>query len=117
MYVLAYIFLLHFQIPLIYSLDTTDITQWDENVKNKAIDIVSSYIDGTSCPSAPIDSNFLKEKQNSDGNSHNYCEVCKRIIIGDDVYAIHLKSFRHMKVLKRNKRLEDLQNKEKVVHE
>ncbi|CAH0694336.1 unnamed protein product [Spodoptera exigua] len=95
------------EVPPIYELDTTDISKWDEEVKNKAIHIIESYINEEPCNFDPIKSVIDDVKKGMDGNSHNYCEVCKRIFIGDNVYAIHLESFRHKKVLKKMKRLEE----------
>lgn len=88
-------------------MDTTDIAKWDENVKNKAIHIVESYLKNSTCDFEPLKSYVSEEKKNADGNSYNYCEVCKRIFLGDDVYLIHLKSHKHMKVLKSKKKLEE----------
>ncbi|XP_022830475.1 tRNA dimethylallyltransferase-like [Spodoptera litura] len=99
------------EVPPIYELDTTDISKWDEEVKNKAIHIVESYVNEKPCEYTPVKSVIDDVKKGIDGNSHNYCEVCKRIFIGDNVYAIHLESFRHKKVLKKMKRLEEQRNR------
>lgn len=96
-----------FQVPPIYELDTTDVSQWDNLVKNKAIQIIDSFINESPCEYQPLKSDVDEQKRNIDGNSYNYCDVCKRVFIGDNVYAIHLKSIRHMKVLKKKKRLEN----------
>ncbi|XP_028030545.1 tRNA dimethylallyltransferase [Bombyx mandarina] len=89
------------EVPLVYELDTTDVTKWDENVKNKAIKIIESFINSTDSDVLPIKQHLQSDKLHTDGNSFNFCEICNRIIIGDNVYAIHLKSVRHMKVLKK----------------
>lgn len=94
-----------FQVPPIYELDTTDVSKWDDNVKNKATHIIETYLYNTTCIFKPLQPNVPEEKKNADGNSYNYCEVCERIFIGDNVYAIHLNSNRHMKVLKLKKKL------------
>ncbi|CAB3259587.1 unnamed protein product [Arctia plantaginis] len=94
------------QIPPIYELDTTDVSRWDELVKSKAIEIIESFLNESPCPIEPLKSEISEEKRNIDGNSYNYCDVCNRVLLGDDIYAIHLKSFRHMRVLKKKKRLE-----------
>ncbi|KOB66666.1 tRNA dimethylallyltransferase, mitochondrial [Operophtera brumata] len=93
------------EVPLIYELDTTDVSKWDENVKNKAIHIIESFFKNSTCDYEPLKSYVSEEKKNADGNSYNYCEVCKRIFLGDNVYAIHLKSHKHLKVLKSKKKL------------
>lgn len=89
------------QVPPLYELDTTDITKWDENVKNKAIRIIESYCNAVPCEYEPLESCIDEEKKTIDGNSSNYCEICKRIIIGDKTYKIHLNSNKHNKVLKK----------------
>ncbi|XP_026733262.1 tRNA dimethylallyltransferase [Trichoplusia ni] len=89
------------EIPPIYELDTTDVLKWDEEVKNKAIHIIESYLNDTQSEFEPLHSNIDDSKREMDRNSHNYCDVCNRIFIGDNVYAIHLNSFRHKKVLKK----------------
>lgn len=100
--------------PPIYELDTTDVSKWDDNVKNKAIHIVESYLFNTSCDFKPLQSNLPEEKKNMDGNSHNYCDVCERLFLGDNVYAIHLKSNKHMKVLKLKKKLKEQCTKKNI---
>ncbi|KAJ0178505.1 hypothetical protein K1T71_006328 [Dendrolimus kikuchii] len=89
------------EIPLIYELDTTHVTQWEENVKNKAIHIIESFIEKTKCNYEAVKPVCDDKKKNIDVNSYNYCEVCKRVILGDKVYSIHLESHRHKKVLKK----------------
>ncbi|CAG9793667.1 unnamed protein product [Diatraea saccharalis] len=89
------------EVPTIYELDTTDLTKWNEEVKNKAIQIIDSYITGQTCCFEPLKSNITEEKKLIDGNSRNYCDVCNRLILGDKTYEIHLQSYKHKKVLKK----------------
>lgn len=96
-----------FQVPPIYELDTTDISKWDENVKNKAIVIIESFINGAPSEIKPLNPNVKEEEKKMDRHSNNYCKVCQRLIIGDKQYGIHLNSNRHMKMMKRNKKFED----------
>lgn len=103
--------LFYFQVPPIYELDTTDVSKWDDEVKNKAIHILESHLNETPCDFEPLKSEIDELKKGSDGNSHNFCDVCNRIFIGDNVYAIHLKSIRHKKVLKKKKQLEEQKEK------
>ncbi|KAJ8716326.1 hypothetical protein PYW08_013611 [Mythimna loreyi] len=105
------------EVPPIYELDTTDISKWDDEVKNKAIHIIESHINESACNFKPLTSEIDEIKKGIDGNSHNYCDVCKRIFIGDNVYAIHLKSIRHNKVLKKKKRIEELKKKMELMEE
>lgn len=94
------------QVPPIYELDTTDLTQWNKNVSNKAIEIIENHLNGSSSRYEPIRTEIEEEKKNIDGNSRNYCAVCDRLIIGDKTYKIHLNSNRHMKVVKIKRKLE-----------
>lgn len=107
----------YFQVPPIYELDTTDVSKWDHEVKKKAIHIVESYLNETPCEFKPLTSEIDEVKKSVDGNSYNHCDVCNRIFIGDNVYAIHLKSIRHNKVLKKKKHLEELKRKTELTDE
>lgn len=69
-------------------------------MKNKAIKIVESFCKAVPCEFEPLKSCIDEEKKTIDGNSSNFCEVCQRIIIGDNTYKIHLNSNKHKKVLK-----------------
>ncbi|KAG7296292.1 hypothetical protein JYU34_021422, partial [Plutella xylostella] len=89
------------EIPPIYELDTTNIELWDTEVREKAIHIVESFLNGEECRFQPLKSQVDDERKNDDENSYNYCNVCERIIIGDRTYRIHMKSNKHKKVLKK----------------
>lgn len=106
---LSYTF--YFQVPPIYELDTTDISRWDDEVKNKAIKILESFLNDSPSEYTPLKSNLDEEKKRINGNSSNYCEICNRLIMGDKEFGIHLNSNRHMKVLKK-KKLEEKKAKE-----
>ncbi|KAJ2944141.1 hypothetical protein O0L34_g18112 [Tuta absoluta] len=92
----------HREVPPIYELDTTDVTKWDEVVKNKAIHIIESFLNDQPCKYEAAQPRS-KEKKYIDSKSANYCEICKRLILGDKEFQIHLQSNRHAKVLKKNK--------------
>lgn len=100
------------EVPPIYELDTTDVTKWDELVKNKAIHIIESFLNQTNCEFEPLKPEIGEEKRKIDGNSYNYCDVCQRVLLGDQVYAIHMRSIRHIKVLKKKKLIQDKLKKE-----
>ncbi|KAL4706215.1 hypothetical protein ACJJTC_018399 [Scirpophaga incertulas] len=101
------------EVPLIYELDTTDISKWDENVKTKAIHIIESFLNDIPCNYEPLKPDIDEEKINKDGNSRNFCSVCERLILGDEAYQIHLRSFRHSKVLNMKKKKESKKTCEK----
>ncbi|CAG4939452.1 unnamed protein product [Parnassius apollo] len=99
------------EVPPIYELNTTDLSKWDDEVKDKAIAIIESYINNVPCSYEPLKRNLDEEKRKIDGHSCNYCDVCERLIIGDKEFSIHLNSHKHMRVLKKKKKL--LMQKEK----
>ena len=103
---------LTFQVPPIFELDTTDVSNWEEAVRSKAIAIIENYLNGTPCEYKPLESNLDEERKKLNARSNNYCEVCQRLIIGDKEYAIHMKSNRHMKVLKKKKQLQEKMEQE-----
>lgn len=103
-----------FQVPPIYELDTTDISKWDELVKNKAIHIIDSYLNESPCQYEPLKSTMDDEKRKLNTTSHNFCEICERIILGDKEYSVHLKSNRHMKIVKKKKLHEQDATKQEV---
>nr|XP_026489226.1 tRNA dimethylallyltransferase [Vanessa tameamea] len=104
------------EIPLIYELNTTDLSQWDSEVKNKALDIIKSLITNTPCQYEHLKPEKKNEEiSNMNVHSCNYCQVCERLIIGDKEYSIHLKSHKHMRVLKSKERLAKLANLNKEI--
>lgn len=94
-----------FQVPPIYELDTTNLNKWDDEVKNKAITIIESFVNGTPCQYEPLKQHLSEDKRSIDGHSCNYCDVCERLIIGDKEYSIHLSSHKHMRVMKKKKKI------------
>lgn len=86
-------------------MDTTDVANWDEKVKNKAIKIIECFINGEPSEIKPLDPKVKEDLKKFNGLSHNYCKDCQRLIIGDKEFATHLNSNRHMKVIKKNKEL------------
>ncbi|XP_047993802.1 tRNA dimethylallyltransferase [Leguminivora glycinivorella] len=91
------------EVPPVYELDTTDVSKWETQVKEKAIEIIESYLNGTECKYEPLKSETKEAKKDINPFSNNYCDVCRRVLIGDKEYGIHLKSNKHMKVLKKRK--------------
>ncbi|XP_018569009.1 tRNA dimethylallyltransferase [Anoplophora glabripennis] len=93
------------KVPPVYGLDTTDVSQWNENVTKVAEEIVESYVSKTKCNhnSLPVRS------VNSTPNSADFtyiCEVCDRVFVGDLQWTLHRKSNRHKRALEsRHKKL------------
>ncbi|CAG4950894.1 unnamed protein product [Colias eurytheme] len=93
------------EVPPIFELDTTDISKWDEEVLNKAICVIDSFMSNSSCKYEPLKPKINEERLTLNGHSSNHCDVCNRLIIGDKEYAIHLASNKHRKVLKKKAEL------------
>ncbi|XP_045767049.1 tRNA dimethylallyltransferase [Maniola jurtina] len=102
------------EVPAIYELDTTDLSKWDDEVKNKAITIIDSFLNESSCQYEPLKQCISEDKRGIDGHSCNYCEVCERLIIGDKEFSIHLKSHKHMRVMKKKKQMALYLEKQKL---
>ncbi|CAH2265696.1 jg4946 [Pararge aegeria aegeria] len=105
------------EVPPIYELDTTDLSKWDDEVKNKAFNIIESFIHDTPCQYEPLKQSIPEDRRGIDGHSCNFCDICERLIIGDKEFSVHLTSHKHMRVIKRkNKIAMQLQQmQEKVV--
>ncbi|XP_014216978.1 tRNA dimethylallyltransferase, partial [Copidosoma floridanum] len=95
------------QVPPLYSLDSTDVGQWESEVYGKAVDIVSAYLDGRA-PSQPALNSVITDTRIADNSTETsqYCEVCQRIFIGAQ-WNEHLQGAKHMKAVRRRRRQEE----------
>ncbi|XP_066152413.1 tRNA dimethylallyltransferase isoform X2 [Euwallacea fornicatus] len=91
------------EIPAIYGLNTTDISNWSENVTQPAVHILESYISGTKCNIDPLPFRNTISVPNTLDETF-VCEVCDRIFVGTLQWTIHIKSRRHRTVLERKKK-------------
>lgn len=85
-------------------MDTSDISQWQVNINDKAISIIDSFIENTNCP-FETEKNYVGVSYQdgvNDKTSH-FCDICKRIFIGDFQYNLHMKSNKHQRVVKKMK--------------
>ncbi|XP_078236249.1 tRNA dimethylallyltransferase isoform X1 [Pogona vitticeps] len=89
-------------IPPVYGLDVSDLSQWEEKVLEPAFQIVQSFCQGRPPATKPITPEPGPE---GDKHSRRTCEVCDRIIIGDTEWKAHLGSKSHRFFLKRLQRL------------
>ncbi|KAL7980639.1 hypothetical protein Chor_001793 [Crotalus horridus] len=107
-------------VPPVYGLDVSDLSQWDKSVLEPAIQVVESFLKGQKPPMEPLK---LEPMPAKDKQSCRLCELCSRVIIGDrewrgkqgglsflDRYserlslAAHLKSRCHLSHLKKSRR-------------
>ncbi|KAI8426533.1 hypothetical protein MSG28_005335 [Choristoneura fumiferana] len=90
-------------VPAIYELDATDLSEWDTQVKGKAIHIIQSYLNQDPCPFYLARSRPKEDEAKPNPFGKHHCEVCQKIIIGDNEMKIHLNSNKHKKTLQRRK--------------
>ncbi|XP_024886056.1 tRNA dimethylallyltransferase isoform X1 [Temnothorax curvispinosus] len=102
------------QVPPVYSLDCSDVTNWDSRVLEPAAAIISAILHGAKPEQRPLNENFENQKTtDSSTNICNYCKVCERVFIEEHQWQAHLKGAKHMKVLKKKKKItEDAQSQE-----
>lgn len=93
----------YFQVPPVYGLDATDISAWDENVSQRAMEIVESYICNTPCPHERLPFKQAVSQPNAKDDTYT-CETCDRVFVGIFQWNSHLKSNRHKKRLEAVKR-------------
>ncbi|XP_063167684.1 tRNA dimethylallyltransferase [Candoia aspera] len=89
-------------VPPIYGLEVSDLSQWDENVLEPAVQIVESFLKGQKPPREPL---TLEPVPGKDKQSCQFCELCGRVIIGDREWRAHLKSKSHLFRLKKFRHL------------
>ncbi|CAJ1083742.1 tRNA dimethylallyltransferase [Xyrichtys novacula] len=79
-------------VPVVYGLDVTDVSRWEETVLNPALQILDSLRKGEEPAVAPI---RVQDTVQRNKRSHHSCDLCDKVIIGDLEWAAHLKSKKH----------------------
>lgn len=96
------------KVPPVYSLDTTDISKWDECVSLPAISIVQSFLERKKCAYLPLPKRESLGLPISMADKY-FCNSCNRVFIGQFQWNCHIKSRRHKRVLeKKNKSVDCL---------
>ncbi|XP_062385958.1 tRNA dimethylallyltransferase [Sardina pilchardus] len=90
-------------VPPVYGLDVTDVSQWEETVLNPALRILEHLQKGEKPSIEPL---RLKGAGQKNKRSHHTCELCEKIIIGDLEWSAHLKSKNHRYHVKKKLRSE-----------
>ncbi|KAL0107320.1 hypothetical protein PUN28_015696 [Cardiocondyla obscurior] len=95
------------QVPPVYSLDCTDVTNWDSRVLEPAAAIISAILNGTKPEQQPMNNESFENKKSTDSstNVYNYCKVCERVFVEEHQWQDHLKSAKHTKMLKRKEKI------------
>ncbi|KAM7295124.1 tRNA dimethylallyltransferase isoform X2 [Ixodes scapularis] len=94
------------QVPPIYGLDATDVSQWEHLVRDRAFDIVEDCLEERAVRHAPLPT--VENK----GNVHQLftCDVCNVSTVGSITWEAHLKSRKHYKMAKHKKKQEAAEN-------
>ncbi|KAG5335048.1 MOD5 dimethylallyltransferase, partial [Acromyrmex charruanus] len=94
------------QVPPVYSLDCTDVTKWDSRVLEPAAAIISAILHDAKPEQQPLNENFENQKTtDSSTNIYNYCKVCERVFVEEHQWQAHLEGGKHMKALKKKKKI------------
>lgn len=93
------------QVPELYPLDTSDVTNWKENVQEKAEATVKSFLENQEVDLEPL-AKVTKISEGLDEEINNYCEICERVFVGDFQWRIHMQSNKHKNKIKMEKKME-----------
>ncbi|XP_048084974.1 tRNA dimethylallyltransferase isoform X2 [Alosa alosa] len=90
-------------VPPVYGLDVTNLSQWEDTVLNPALCILENLQKGEKPLIEPL---RLEGSGQKNKRSHHTCELCKKIIIGDLEWSAHLKSKTHQHHVRKKRRTE-----------
>ncbi|KAM6903804.1 tRNA dimethylallyltransferase [Lycodopsis pacificus] len=79
-------------VPVVYGLDVTDVSRWEETVLNPALQILDSLSKSEEPDLQPI---RVEGEQQRNKRSRHSCDLCDKVIIGDLEWTAHLKSKKH----------------------
>ncbi|XP_074542890.1 tRNA dimethylallyltransferase [Halichoeres trimaculatus] len=79
-------------VPVVYGLDVTDVSRWEETVLNPALQILASLSKGEEPAVPPI---RVQGAEQRNKRSRHSCDLCDKVIIGDLEWTAHLKSKKH----------------------
>ncbi|KAK8825060.1 tRNA isopentenyltransferase [Blastocystis sp. ATCC 50177/Nand II] len=88
-------------------LDTSQLDRWDDVVLNPAVNVVEHLMAGT-LPAVKVNHAFW-EQQSESRNKKFVCDVCKKVIMGEEQWHDHLRGRvhkRHVEGLKKKKAAE-----------
>ncbi|XP_033206717.2 tRNA dimethylallyltransferase isoform X1 [Bombus vancouverensis nearcticus] len=106
------------QVPPIYTLDCTNLDQWNSCVYEPAVAIIEAVLRGEKPVQKPLNETVENEKfTDSSNEERHYCRICDRIFIGDHQWNIHMGSTKHQRTLKKKRKLEELKKFEKLEKE
>ncbi|CRK96849.1 CLUMA_CG009944, isoform A [Clunio marinus] len=98
-------------VPLVYPLDTSDVKLWNDNVMNPAFEAVEDYLNERSIKIHPVEK-IQRLVEGSNEETSFFCDVCKRVFIGDYQWKLHMNSNKHKRAIAGMKKREKLLQQE-----
>lgn len=89
--------------PPVYTLHTDDVTRWDQNVTNIAINILDDFLSNIPTQYNRLPFIDIVSSPNSTDKTFE-CEICCRIFVGQFQWNEHIKSNKHKRMVQRNRR-------------
>ncbi|KAI9556374.1 hypothetical protein GHT06_018948 [Daphnia sinensis] len=91
------------QVPPVYGLDATDVTDWNEKVRDVAFRIVDSFSSGANDEmqnerAKPL---AVAETSSREEQTSFHCPLCDKVTVGQRQWQEHVRSNRHRKLVKR----------------
>ncbi|XP_016369208.1 tRNA dimethylallyltransferase isoform X3 [Sinocyclocheilus rhinocerous] len=80
-------------VPPVYDLDVTDVTNWETTVLTPALEILDCLQKGEQPSAQPIRAEGVDSRNK---RSHHMCDLCEKVIIGDLEWTAHQKSRNHL---------------------
>lgn len=85
------------ELPLVYPLDTSDVSQWNEHVYLPAIDTVDCFLKRDEIKLKPLEK-MKRLGEGMDESTSFFCDTCERTFVGEFQWSLHLRSNKHKKV-------------------
>ncbi|ALC46786.1 CG31381, partial [Drosophila busckii] len=82
------------QVPDLYELDTSNVSDWHEAVFKRAECIIDSYRQHQICEIMPMAKRVHPGGELNEETS-NFCSICERHFVGEFQWGLHLKSNKH----------------------
>ena len=95
----------------LYLLDSTDVSQYKDNVVEPAVKLAGQFLNGETLPAPTEMSSLACEVLTQVSNpvpkalpSKRMCEVCHTVLMTEDAWKKHLKSSTHRRVVRKKQR-------------
>lgn len=92
-------------VPPVYSLDVTDVTNWETTVLTPALEILECLQKGEQPSVQPI---RVDGAETRNKRRHHMCELCDKVIIGDLEWTAHQKSKNHLYQVRKRRKTEQV---------